>query len=164
MTVLIIACPCALGLATPLSVMIGTRKGATSGILIRSAKALETSEKITAIILDKTGTITLGKPILTDLIVLDGFLEDEILSLAASAEVQSEHPLASAIIHGANERGLSLLLVTDFESITEQAVRTKIGSDELLIGNVLLMTSNSVRQKIFRKSLKNSPRPERPPY
>lgn len=146
-TVLIIACPCALGLATPLSVMIGTGKGATSGILIRSAKALETSEKITAIILDKTGTITFGKPILTDLIVLDGFLEDEILSLAASAEVQSEHPLASAITHAASERGLSLLPVTEFDSITGQGVRTKIGTDELLIGNLLLMTSNSVETK-----------------
>ena len=146
-TVLIIACPCALGLATPLSVMIGTGKGATSGILIRSAKALETSEKITAIILDKTGTITFGKPILTDLVVLDGFDENEILSLAASAEVQSEHPLASAITHAASERGLSLLPVTDFESITGQGVRTKIGADELLIGNLLLMTSNSVETK-----------------
>lgn len=146
-TVLIIACPCALGLATPLSVMIGTGKGATSGILIRSAKALETSEKISAIILDKTGTITFGKPILTDLVVLDGFDENEILSLAASAEVQSEHPLASAITHAASERGLSLLPVTDFESITGQGVRTKIGTDELLIGNLLLMTSNSVETK-----------------
>jgi len=146
-TVLIIACPCALGLATPLSVMIGTGKGATSGILIRSAKALETSEKITAIILDKTGTITFGKPILTDLIVLDGLDENELLSLAASAEVQSEHPLASAITHAASERGLSLLPVTDFESITGQGVRTKIGTDELLIGNLLLMTSNSVETK-----------------
>ncbi len=146
-TVLIIACPCALGLATPLSVMIGTGKGATSGILIRSAKALETSEKITAIILDKTGTITFGKPILTDLVVLDGFDENEILSLAASAEVQSEHPLASAITHAASERELSLLPVTDFESITGQGVRTKIGTDELLIGNLLLMTSNSVETK-----------------
>lgn len=146
-TVLIIACPCALGLATPLSVMIGTGKGATSGILIRSAKALETSEKITAIILDKTGTITFGKPILTDLVVLDGFDENEILALAASAEVQSEHPLASAITHAASERGLSLLSVTDFESITGQGVRTKIGTDELLIGNLLLITSNSVETK-----------------
>lgn len=146
-TVLIIACPCALGLATPLSVMIGTGKGATSGILIRSAKALETSEKISAIILDKTGTITFGKPILTDLVVLGGFDENEILSLAASAEVQSEHPLASAITHAASERGLSLLPVTDFESITGQGVRTKIGTDELLIGNLLLMTSNSIETK-----------------
>ena len=146
-TVLIIACPCALGLATPLSVMIGTGKGATSGILIRSAKALETSEKISAIILDKTGTITFGKPILTDLVVLDGFDENEILSLAASAEVQSEHPLASAITHAASERELSLSPVTDFESITGQGVRTKIGTDELLIGNLLLMTSNSVETK-----------------
>ena len=146
-TVLIIACPCALGLATPLSVMIGTGKGATSGILIRSAKALETSEKITAIILDKTGTITNGKPILTDLIVLDGFDENEILSLAASAEGQSEHPLASAITHAAHERGLPLVPVTDFESITGQGVRTKIGADAILIGNALLMSSHSIETK-----------------
>ena len=146
-TVLIIACPCALGLATPLSVMVGTGKGATSGILIRSAKALETSEKITAIILDKTGTITFGKPILTDLIVLDGSSENEILSLAASAESQSEHPLASAISLAALERGLSLSSVTDFQSVTGQGVRTKIGMDVILIGNSLLLTSNSVDTK-----------------
>ena len=146
-TVLIIACPCALGLATPLSVMVGTGKGATSGILIRSAKALETSEKITAIILDKTGTITFGKPILTDLIVLDGSSENEILSLAASAESQSEHPLASAISRAALERGLSLSSVTEFLSVTGQGVRTKIGMDEILIGNSLLLTSNSVDTK-----------------
>ena len=145
--VLIIACPCALGLATPLSVMIGTGKGATSGILIRSAKALETSQKIAAIILDKTGTITFGKPILTDLIVLNSFNENEILSLAASAEDQSEHPLASAVTHAARERGLSLSSVTDFQSITGQGVRTKIGMDKILIGNLLLLTSNSVNTK-----------------
>lgn len=143
-SVLIIACPCALGLATPLSVMIGTGKGATSGILIRSAKALETSLKISAIILDKTGTITYGKPALTDVIVLEGFKEAEVLSLVASSEFQSEHPLSTAVVHAARERGLTLSTVTDFQSITGQGIRTKIGIDEILIGNLLLLTSNSV--------------------
>ena len=150
-SVLIIACPCALGLATPLSVMIGTGKGATSGILIRSAKALETSLKISAIILDKTGTITYGKPVLTDVIVLDGFNETEVLSLVASAEFQSEHPLSTAIVHAARERGLTFSAVTDFQSVTGQGIRTKIGIDEILIGNQLLLTSNSVDVKELLK-------------
>lgn len=145
--VLIIACPCALGLATPLSVMIGTGKGAIYGILIRSAKALETSQKVSAVILDKTGTITFGKPILTDLIVVDGFNENELLSLAAASEFASEHPLALAITHAALERGLSLSEVIDFQSITGQGVRTKIGLDEILIGNELLLTSYFVECK-----------------
>lgn len=146
-TVLIIACPCALGLATPLSVMVGTGKGAQSGVLIRSAKALEASQKIQVVILDKTGTITFGKPELTDLVVLAGFEENDILSLAASAESQSEHPLAFAITRAASERGLSLKQVLDFQSITGQGVRTTIGSDEILIGNPLLLTEHNIDEK-----------------
>ena len=102
--VLIIACPCALGLATPLSIMVGTGKGAEQGILIRSAEALETAHKLDTIVLDKTGTITKGKPALTDVVALVGFDEDDLLRLVASAERSSEHPLAQAIVAGARAR------------------------------------------------------------
>ena len=103
--VLIIACPCALGLATPLSIMVGTGKGAQAGILIRSAEALETAHKLDTVVLDKTGTITAGKPALTDVHAVGGIAEDELLALVAAAEADSEHPLAAAIVAGARERG-----------------------------------------------------------
>src|SRR5437773_9031376 len=103
--VLIIACPCALGLATPLSIMVGTGKGAQAGILIRSAEALETAHKLDTVVLDKTGTITAGKPALTDIHAIGLFDEDDLLTLVAAAEADSEHPLATAIVAGARDRG-----------------------------------------------------------
>jgi Cu+-exporting ATPase len=121
--VLIIACPCALGLATPLSVMVGTGTGARAGILIRSAEALETAQKLDTVVLDKTGTVTAGKPALTDIRPAGGLSEDELLVLAAAAEADSEHPLAAAIAAGARERGLALPLATDFDSVTSKASR-----------------------------------------
>jgi P-type Cu+ transporter len=133
-SVLIIACPCALGLATPLSIMVGTGKGAENGVLIRSAEALETAHKLNAIVLDKTGTITKGMPALTDIVATDGFGEDSLLRLVASAERSSEHPLASAIVAGAEARGIGLADPTAFDSVTGKGVRATVDSHEVLVG------------------------------
>jgi len=137
--VLIIACPCALGLATPLSVMVSTGKGAEQGILIRSAEALETAHKLNTIVLDKTGTITRGQPALTDVAVSGGIQEDELLRLAASAELPSEHPLATAIIAGARSREILLSEPVGFDSITGKGVRAKVDGRSVLIGNPALL-------------------------
>lgn len=138
-SVLIIACPCALGLATPLSIMVGTGKGAQNGILIRSAEALETAHKMNALILDKTGTITEGEPSLTDVVTSDGYSEEELLRLVASAERASEHPLAGAIIRGAKEKGIELAEPADFDSVTGKGIRARIGEQEVLAGNKRLL-------------------------
>ena len=137
--VLIIACPCALGLATPLSIMVGTGKGATSGILIRSAEALETAHKLDTVILDKTGTITKGAPALTDVIVTASLSDDDLLRLVASAERSSEHPLGAAIVTGAQERGLQLAEPTEFDSVTGQGLRAVVDGRQVLVGNRRLL-------------------------
>ncbi|AHI06563.1 cation-transporting ATPase [Bdellovibrio bacteriovorus W] len=142
--VLIIACPCALGLATPMSIMVGTGKGATHGVLIKNAEALETMEKITTLIVDKTGTLTVGKPKLAVVKPFSGFSEDEILGLAASLERVSEHPLAEAIVEGAKERGLLLEDVKDFESLTGRGLKGKVAGKEILIGNKRLMSEFNI--------------------
>ena len=136
--VLIIACPCALGLATPLSVMVSTGKGAEQGILIRSAEALETAHKLNTIVLDKTGTITRGQPALTDVVTLSDIREDELLRLAASAELPSEHPLAAAIVAGARSREILLSQPAGFDSITGKGVRARVDGRSILIGNPAL--------------------------
>ena len=133
--VLIIACPCALGLATPLSIMVGTGKGATSGILIRSAEALETAHKLDTVILDKTGTITKGAPALTDVLVTGALTDDDLLRLVASAERSSEHPLGAAIVTGAQERGLQLAEPSEFDSVTGQGLRAVVDGRQVLVGN-----------------------------
>jgi len=133
--VLIIACPCALGLATPLSVMVSTGKGAEQGILIRSAQALETAEKLDTIVLDKTGTITRGQPALTDVLTVGDIKEDELVRLAASAERSSEHPLAAAVVAGARSREIILSEPVGFDSITGKGVRATIDGRAVLIGN-----------------------------
>ena len=133
--VLIVACPCALGLATPLSIMVGTGKGAQNGILIRSAEALETAHKLDTLILDKTGTITKGEPSLTDVVPVNGVDADELLRLTASAERSSEHPLGQSIVNGAEGRGLKLTEPTDFESITGMGIRVSVDGNRLLIGS-----------------------------
>ena len=138
-SVLIIACPCALGLATPLSIMVATGKGAQSGVLVKSAEALETAHKLHTIVLDKTGTITRGKPSLTDVVTVGGQDQDELLRLVAAAEVDSEHPLAGAIVAGARDRGLDLSAVTTFDSVTGKGVRATVDARELLIGNARLL-------------------------
>ena len=137
--VLIIACPCALGLATPLSIMVSTGKGAEKGILIRSAESLETAHKISTIALDKTGTITEGKPALTEVVTAHGADETELLRLVASAEQASEHPLAEAIVTGARDRGLELSDTTEFDSITGKGIRAIVEGHEVLIGNRRLL-------------------------
>jgi Cu+-exporting ATPase len=136
--VLIIACPCALGLATPLSVMVATGRGAANGILIRSAEALETAHKLRTVIFDKTGTITRGKPELTDVVAV-GLGEDEMLRLVASAERSSEHPLGDAIVRAATERGIGLAEPSDFESLTGKGIRATIAGREILVGNARML-------------------------
>ena len=147
--VLIIACPCALGLATPLSIMVATGKGAEHGILIRSAESLETAHKIDTIVLDKTGTITRGEPALTDVIVAEGIDSDAMLRLVASAEQSSEHPLAQAIVTGARDRALELSATTEFESITGEGIRALVDGHEILIGNRRLLDDASIDTAIL---------------
>lgn len=147
--VLIIACPCALGLATPMSIMVGTGKGATYGVLIKNAEALETMENVTTLIVDKTGTLTAGKPKLALVRTLAGFSENDILELAASVESVSEHPLAEAILRGAKERALSITPAEDFESITGMGLRGRIKDREVLIGNNKLLKRFSVESSML---------------
>ncbi|GAA4488528.1 hypothetical protein GCM10023094_48540 [Rhodococcus olei] len=142
--VLIIACPCALGLATPLSIMVGTGKGARAGILIRSAEALETAHKLDTIVLDKTGTITAGKPALTHVHTVGGLGEDELLTLVAAAESDSEHPLATAIVAGARDRGHSIPTSEDFTSITGKGVRATVAGRTVLVGTAKLLAEAAV--------------------
>ncbi|MBW0112062.1 heavy metal translocating P-type ATPase [Pseudonocardia sp. KRD-182] len=142
--VLIIACPCALGLATPLSIMVGTGKGAGAGILIRSAEALETAHKIDIVVLDKTGTITAGRPALTDLHTTGTLTEDELLTLVAAAEADSEHPLATAVVAGARDRGLTAATVTGFDSITGKGVQATVDGHAVLVGNTRLLTDAGI--------------------
>jgi P-type Cu+ transporter len=142
--VLIIACPCALGLATPLSVMVATGKGAENGSLIRSAEALETAHKLQAIVLDKTGTITRGEPALTDVVVLGGIAADELVRLAAGAERSSEHPLARAIVGGAEQRGLSLPDASEFDSVTGRGLRAVVDGRRLLVGTRRLLVETGL--------------------
>ena len=137
--VLIIACPCALGLATPMSIMVGTGRGASSGILIRDAEALETFEKVDTLVIDKTGTLTEGKPKLTTVATAEGFNEDEVLQAVASLEQASEHPLAAAIVAGAKERNIQPAPVNDFQSITGKGVTGTFGMQQVGIGNAALM-------------------------
>ena len=132
--VLIIACPCAMGLATPTSIMVGTGKGAESGILIKGGEALEGAHKLTTVVLDKTGTLTKGEPELTDVLVTDSFPNEELLRLVASAERGSEHPLGEAIVKGAKGRGLSLSEAEEFEAVTG-GVRARVEGREVLVGN-----------------------------
>ncbi len=143
-TVLIIACPCALGLATPLSIMVGTGKGATLGILIRDAEALEASHKLDTVILDKTGTITRGRPALTDVVALEPLTESELLRYVASAERASEHPLGEATVRGATERGLDLVEPTAFDAVTGKGIRATVDGHEVLVGNARLFEESGI--------------------
>lgn len=143
-TVLIIACPCALGLATPMSVMVGVGKAAEAGVLIRNGEALQTSSKISAMILDKTGTITLGSPKVTDIVLASGDDEDAVLRLAASLESGSEHPLALAIVESAKERGLQPAPVSGFRAIAGHGVEAEVEGKTLLFGNEKLMKERQI--------------------
>ncbi|MFD7447062.1 heavy metal translocating P-type ATPase [Streptomyces sp. NPDC059909] len=142
--VLIIACPCALGLATPLSIMVGTGKGAQNGILIRSAEALETAHRLQTIVLDKTGTITQGRPTLTDVAPSNGFAEDDLVRLIASAEDSSEHPLGQAIVQGAAERGIRLAAASEFDSVTGKGITATVDGHRLLVGKPALLTDAGI--------------------
>ncbi len=139
-----IACPCALGIATPISLMVGVGKGAENGILIRSGNALETAQKIDTIVLDKTGTITEGKPSLTDIITTNGFLKDDILSLSASVEKASEHPLGEAIIKGAEKRAIELFDPKEFNAIPGYGVVAMVEKKKVLLGNLKMMKKYSI--------------------
>ncbi len=143
-SVIVIACPCALGLATPTAIMVGTGKGAENGILIKSGEALESTHKINTIVLDKTGTITEGKPEVTDVIPVSGVTYNELLQLAASGEKGSEHPLGEAIIRGAEKEKLELLQVEQFEAIPGHGIEVTIGGRQILIGNKKLMDSRDI--------------------
>jgi len=142
--VLIIACPCALGLATPTSIMVGTGKGAENGILIRGAEALETAHQLNTIVLDKTGTLTKGEPSVTDIIGSQKFGKTEILSLAASAEKGSEHPLGEAIVKKAREEKLNLLSPKDFQALAGHGIEATVDSKRILLGNLRLMEEKRV--------------------
>ncbi|MEO8198778.1 MAG: heavy metal translocating P-type ATPase [Thermoanaerobaculia bacterium] len=142
--VLIIACPCALGLATPMSIMVATGKGASIGVLFRNAEAIETLRKVDTLVVDKTGTLTAGKPKLVTLSPAAGFDEAELLRLAASLERGSEHPLAAAIVAGSEERKLVLEEAQDFASVTGKGVRGKVGNRAVALGNLALMKESGV--------------------
>lgn len=147
--VLVISCPCALGLATPVAIMVGTGKGAEHGILIKSAESLEMAHKIDTVVLDKTGTITEGKPHVTDIFALKSISENELLQLAASLEKPSEHPLSEAILMEAENRKLSLQTIENFHSIAGQGIEGKLNGINYLAGNLKLMTDRKVDLKDF---------------
>lgn len=143
-SVLVIACPCALGLATPTAIMVGTGKGAENGILIKGGEALETAHKINTIVFDKTGTITEGKPTVTDVLTTEGSKQEDLLRLAASAEKSSEHPLGQAIVAGAQNKGLELLKVDNFNSLTGRGIEAAISGQTVLAGNRKLMDERGI--------------------
>ena len=142
--VLIVACPCALGLATPMSIMVGTGRGATSGVLVKNAEALELMEKIDTLVVDKTGTLTIGKPQLIEVVAADGFVEDEVLGLAAALEKGSEHPLAEAIVAGAEARAVAVASSADFASHTGKGVSGTVGGRAVALGNKALLAESGV--------------------
>ena len=146
--VLVIACPCALGLATPTAIMVGTGKGAENGVLIKGGEALETTHSIKTIVFDKTGTITEGKPVITD-IITNGISEDEILILAASSEKGSEHPLGEAIVKEANDKNLELKEIQQFNAIPGHGIEVKIEEKNILLGNKKLMIEKNINIAMF---------------
>ncbi len=142
--VLIIACPCALGLATPMSIMVGIGRGAQNGVLVKNAEALERMEKVTTLVVDKTGTLTEGHPKLTSLVAADGFTEEELLRAVAAVESSSEHPLAAAIIAAAKERNLASEPARDFQSVTGGGVIAKVGEREVAVGSAAFLAQRGV--------------------
>ena len=151
--VLVIACPCALGLATPTAIMVGTGKGAENGILIKSGQALEAAYQLDTIVLDKTGTITVGKPSLTDLLPLSAFNRSDLLQLIASAEQHSEHPLAQAILEAAQQEELDLLPVSHFEAMVGRGLSAQVEGKQLLVGNESLMKEKNIDSSVFQEQL-----------
>ncbi len=142
--VLVISCPCALGLATPVAIMVGTGKGASHGILIKSAEALEIAHSVNTVVLDKTGTITEGKPKVTDIVVADGVTEQQLLKIAASIEKPSEHPLADAIMERAAEAGVDLAEVQEFDAISGRGIVANVDGEQYVAGNLALMHERQI--------------------
>jgi Cu+-exporting ATPase len=142
--VLIIACPCALGLATPMSIMVGVGRGASAGVLIKNAEALERMEKVTTLVVDKTGTLTEGRPAVTRIIAAPGFTEDDVLRLSASVERASEHPLARAIVDAAQDRGLTLSPVTEFDSPTGKGALGLVEGRRVILGNAAFLDGHGI--------------------
>lgn len=151
-SVLVIACPCALGLATPTAIMVGTGKGAEHGILIKSGVALETTHQVDVVVLDKTGTITEGKPQVTDIITVQDVNRDELLKLAASAEKGSEHPLAAAIVQQAEKENMELLSAEDFQALPGRGIEVRIDGQQILLGNKKLMDERGVEITLEEES------------
>lgn len=150
-SVLVISCPCALGLATPTAIMVGTGKGAQNGILIKSAEILETAHKINAVVLDKTGTVTMGKPVVTDLIASDDYTEDQLMQIAASIEKLSEHPLAEAIVARGKEKDIRLLPVSNFQTVAGRGVIGTMDGKKIFAGNPKLMEENGIASELIGK-------------
>jgi P-type Cu+ transporter len=150
--VLIIACPCALGLATPMSIMVGVGRGAQAGVLIKNAEALERMEKVDTLVVDKTGTLTLGKPSVTRIIVAEGFDEAELLRLAASVERASEHPIATAIVRDAEARGLTLSSVDGFDSPTGKGALGTVDGKKIVLGNASFLAERTIDSKALAAS------------
>ena len=148
-SVLVISCPCALGLATPVAIMVGTGQGASNGILIKSAEALETAHTVKTVVLDKTGTITEGKPVVTNLLAAEGMAERELLTAAASIEKRSEHPLAEAVVEKAGQMGISLQSVQNFQALSGLGITAEIGGEPYFAGNLAFMN----RMKVDASSL-----------
>ncbi|MBO0587731.1 MULTISPECIES: heavy metal translocating P-type ATPase [unclassified Sporosarcina] len=143
-SILVIACPCALGLATPTSIMAGSGRAAEMGLLFKGGEHLENTQSIDTVVLDKTGTVTKGEPALTDISVADGFNEEEVLQLVGTAENQSEHPLAQAIVNGVKEKGIALLETTDFEALPGYGIRAEVSGREVLVGTRKLMKEHNI--------------------
>ena len=150
-SVLVVSCPCALGLATPTAIMVGTGRGASNGILIKSAEALETAHSVNVVVMDKTGTITQGKPVVTDLVCHSGVTEDQLLQIAASLEKLSEHPLARAIVAEAEKRSTQFLPVEQFEQIPGQGIKGSIGRTTCLAGNQKLLNAEGVHDQALEQ-------------
>jgi Cu+-exporting ATPase len=150
-SVLIIACPCALGLATPMSIMVGVGRGAQAGVLIKNAEALERMEKIDTLVVDKTGTLTEGKPKVVSIVAAGGFQEADILRLAASVERASEHPLADAVVRAANERNLDLAKVEEFDSPTGKGATGKVDGKTVVLGNANFLTSLGIETRFLEE-------------
>jgi Cu+-exporting ATPase len=154
-TVLIIACPCALGLATPTSIMVGTGRGAELGILIKNAESLETAHKISALVFDKTGTISQGMPQVTDIVPTNGYSKEELLSFAASLEKSSEHPLGETLVKKAEEYGLDLISPLDFQAIPGLGILGKVEGKRVLIGSHKMMLEHKIDTKIAENAQKD---------
>ena len=151
-SVLVISCPCALGLATPTAIMVGTGRGASEGILIRSAESLETAHKTDTVVLDKTGTVTEGKPVVTDIVTASGVAREELLTFAYSAEKLSEHPLSQAVSEKAESMNISLKPASDYENIPGRGMTAKINGDRVFAGNILLMRDNNIDVSAYEKT------------